>query len=358
MTPIRVIFDGHHIGRQQTGNETYARELARALAEREDIELILTVDRARRHAARGLSPAVLRTLPANPIGRLAAFPLLARQLGAQLVHTMYYLPPGSTRRTIVSVHDVSFERFPEFFSRAQRAKNRVFVGDAVRRAAGICTLTNHSKAEIVEVYGVNPERIHVVPCGVAGSFSERPTGPRTATRDALRLLAVGSLQPRKNLLRLVSAVRSLASMRPVHLSLIGPEGYQADEIRAAMGPDAPVKFLGYVSEARLVEAYRDADVFVYPSIYEGFGLPVIEAMACGTPVVTSTGGSLPEVAGSAAIIVDPYDPGSIADGIARAADDEQLRSRLIDAGRARAGEFTWPAAAAAAAAAYRRILAS
>lgn len=356
MNRIRVIFDGHHIGRQQTGNETYAREMARAVADRDDIELILTVDRGRMEAARGLPSTSTRELPRNPIGRLAALPLLAYQCHADLIHTMFYMTPGMSRRTVVSVHDVSYERFPEFFSRGERLKNRLLIGDAIRRAGAICTLTNHAKSEIVDVYGVDPERINVVPCGVAPAFLDAASAPRPERDGRLRLLAVGSLQPRKNIPRLVAAVRSLASQRPVQLSLIGPEGYQAREIRDLVGRDAVVEFLGYVSESRLIEAYRSADVFVYPSVYEGFGLPVIEAMACGTPVLTSTGGSLPEVAGSAALLVDPLDPVAIADGIVRLADDEGLRSHLVQEGLARARHFTWPAAAVALSDVYRTLL--
>lgn len=356
MTPIRVIFDGHHIGRQQTGNETYARELARALTSRDEIELILAVDRGRLAEARGLRTLSTREVPRNPFARLAALSLLAYQRHANLIHTMYYRAPASSRRTVVSVHDVSYERFPEFFSRRERIKNRLLIGDAIRRAGAICTLTNHSKSEIVDVYGVDAERIFVVPCGVSRLFLDAANTPRPDRDERLRLLAVGSLQPRKNIPRLVAAVRSLATHRQVHLSLIGPEGYQARQITDLAGKDATVEFLGYVSEARLVEAYRRADVFVYPSVYEGFGLPVIEAMACGTPVLTSTGGSLPEVAGSAALLVDPEDPTAIADGISRLADDEGLRSRLVEEGLARAGHFTWPAAAFALVEAYKSIL--
>lgn len=344
------------MGRQQTGNETYAREIAKSLASRDDIELVVTVDRDRPQAALDLPDIATRELPRNPIGRLVALPLIARRYRADLLHTMYYLPPGPVRHTIVSVHDVSFVRFPEFFSLGERLKNRLLVGDAIRRAGAITTLTSHAKAEIVDVFGVDPGRVFVVPCGVAPAFFEADPDHRRPPGDELRLLAVGSLQPRKNIQRLVAAVRSLASQRPVLLSLIGPEGYQAQEIRKSIGQEVAVQFLGYVSEQRLIDAYQSADVFVYPSVYEGFGLPVIEAMACGTPVVASTGGSLPEVAGGAAVLVDPLDERAIAEGIQSVADDLALRTRLIRDGLDRARHFTWPAAARALADVYRLVV--
>lgn len=355
MAPLRVVFDGHHIGRNQTGNETYARGLAAALGARNGVELILGVDRQRMRDSPTGPRITVAALPSNPVGRLAMISLLARRHHADVVQTIYYLPPGRADRTMVAVHDVSYERFPEFFSRRERVKNRLLIGDAVRRAGGILTLTDHAKTEILAVYGVDPSRIHVVPCGVDPAFFHsnpvaRPIG------DPLRLLAVGSLQPRKNLERLVEAVRELGATRSVHLSLIGPEGFRSQEIRAAVGGVAGLEFLGYVSTARLIDAYRAADIFVYPSIYEGFGLPLIEAMASGTPVVTSTGGSIPEVAGAAAVLVDPLDPSALAAAIRRVADDEALRSELVELGQARARTYTWANAAEAAVAAYQTVL--
>jgi glycosyltransferase involved in cell wall biosynthesis len=155
------------------------------------------------------------------------------------------------------------------------------------------------------------------------------------------VLAVGTLQPRKNLIRLVDAVARLSRDMPVVLRVVGPDGYQAAQIRERLGRSVQVEIAGYVSEDELAAEYRNADVFVYPSLYEGFGLPVVEAMASGTPVVTSGAGSLREVAGEAALIVDPLDVEAIAEAIARIASDRELRASLRTRGLARAAEFTW-----------------
>jgi hypothetical protein len=175
---MRVIFDGHHIGRHQTGNETYARGLAGALGARDDIDLTVAVDRGRSGDVQGLPISSIRELPRNAFGRLASLPILARQRHADLIHTIYYRPLGPAGRSVVSVHDVSYERFPEFFSRVERLKNRILVGDAIRRASAICTLTNHAKSEIVDIYRVDPDRVFVVPCGVAPVFLEAAAQPR------------------------------------------------------------------------------------------------------------------------------------------------------------------------------------
>jgi glycosyltransferase involved in cell wall biosynthesis len=161
----------------------------------------------------------------------------------------------------------------------------------------------------------------------------------------LRLLAVGNLQPRKNLIRLLSTVRRIATIRPVYLRVVGPDGYQAARIRAMLSQSAEVDVVGYVAEDDLVDEYRRADIFVYPSIYEGFGLPVLEAMACGVPVVTTTGGALPEVAGDAALLVDPLDEVAMANAILSIADDLALRRSLQLKGLARARLFSWSDAA-------------
>jgi glycosyltransferase involved in cell wall biosynthesis len=209
---------------------------------------------------------------------------------------------------------------------------------------------------MIELYGLDAERVAVVPGGVARIFLADPgPPPRRAPDDRLRILAVGTLQPRKNLLRLLDAVALVAEHRPVLLRVVGPGGHQAGEIRARLGTRADVELVGYVTEEELASEYRAADVFAYPSIYEGFGLPVIEAMACGTPVMTSTGGSLPEVAGDAALIVDPYDVPGMAQAIERLADDAALRQTLRSSGRLRAAAFSWEAAAAKLVDVYERV---
>jgi glycosyltransferase involved in cell wall biosynthesis len=170
------------------------------------------------------------------------------------------------------------------------------------------------------------------------------------------LLAVGTLQPRKNLLRLLEAIRLLSADLRIELRLVGPAGYQADVIRKRVAGRAAVEFVGYIPDEGLAEEYRRADMLVYPSIYEGFGLPVLEAMACGTPVVTSTGGSLPEVAGDAALVIDPFDVPALAGAIRQIAEDQSVAAGLRARGLARAAVFTWERTASLQAALYRDLV--
>ena len=166
--------------------------------------------------------------------------------------------------------------------------------------------------------------------------SSLPIGDRP-----VRVLALGTLQPRKNLTRLIAAVRTASSSRPIHLRVVGPDGYQAETIHQLLDGTAEVEIAGYVTDDALVDEYGRADMLVYPSLYEGFGLPVVEAMACGLPVITSTGGSLPEIAGDAALIVDPLDERAIAEAILRLSGDDGLRCELSRKGRTRAQRFSW-----------------
>jgi glycosyltransferase involved in cell wall biosynthesis len=352
---MRILLDAHHIGSGQTGNETYVRELLHALRGFPQLELVAAVDGSPRDAA--LDPPVrMRQVPHNGWLRLVALSLVGRAEAVDLVHSIYYRVPFAGRPTVVSIHDVSYERFPEFFSRRERRKNQLLVRSAARDATMVVTLSEHARSEMIELYGLDAERVAVVPGGVARIFLADPGPPPSRPPDdRLRILAVGTLQPRKNLLRLLDAVALVAEHRPVLLRVVGPGGHQAGGIRARLGTRADVELVGYVTEEELASEYRAADVFAYPSIYEGFGLPVIEAMACGTPVMTSTGGSLPEVAGDAALIVEPYDVPGMAQAIERLADDAALRETLRSSGRLRAAAFSWEAAAAKLVDVYERV---
>jgi glycosyltransferase involved in cell wall biosynthesis len=349
-----VLFDAHQIGTGQAGNETYARELLGALRGCAELEVLALAHRGTRDAVLG-APVRVRRVPRNGWLRLVSMGILGRRRDVDVVHSMYYQPPLTGRPTVVSIHDVSFERFPEFFSRRQLVKNRLLIREAARRASMVVTISHHARREIVELYGVDPDRVAVVPGGVARAFLAATSAENyRAAGDPLRILSVGTLEPRKNLLRLIEAVDRVRRNRPVQLRVVGPAGHQAREIRARLGERSDVQLLGYVSERALVDEYRSADIFAYPSVYEGFGLPVVEAMACGTPVMTSSGGSLPEVAGDAALVVNPNDVDGMAAALDRLGSDESLRQELRRRGLARAAEFSWEASARELAEVYRR----
>ena len=238
--------------------------------------------------------------------------------------TTFRGPVGGRTPTVLTVHDLAILRHPESLPPWHRLYGRAGLAKVVRAAEAVVAVSEFTKAEVVELLGVPAERIRVVGNGVDPVFT--PDGSRA---EGDYLLAVATLEPRKNLGRVVEASR----IAGVELRVVGARGWG--------GVDVP-GWVGEIPDDELAALYRGARCVVYASLYEGFGLPVLEAMASGAPVVTSRGGALEETAGGAAVLVDASDPESIAQGITEAA---ARRDELVRRGHARAGEFTWPRAA-------------
>lgn len=260
----------------------------------------------------------------------------------------FVLPPTlPTTRTLLTVHDLSFLRYPEHFvPKLVRYLARV-VPDSVRRADRILADSEATRTDLIELLGTPPEKVEVLYSGVDARFGLQPEeGERERLRaryglDRPYVLAVGTLQPRKNYVRLIRAFVRLPIDQTV-LVIAGGRGWLYEEVlqEAARFPDR-VRVLGFVEDADLPALYRGASLFVMPSFYEGFGLPVLEAMACGVPVVCSRASSLPEVAGDAALLIDPHDEEGLAEAIQRALGDEGLRAQMRERGLARSAVFTW-----------------
>jgi glycosyltransferase involved in cell wall biosynthesis len=277
----------------------------------------------------------------------------------------FTLPPLARARSLLTVHDLSFLRHPESAHPAQRAYLVQAVPRSVARADHVLADSQNTKTDLVELLGVPPTRVTVVYPGIEPRF-QRMTDPELLAGVRARyhlpdrfILHVGTLQPRKNLVRLIEAFHQLigtttegrrlkSETSHLKLVLVGEKGWLYQEIFNAVqrpGLAENVMFLGFVDDADLPAIYSLAELFVFPSLYEGFGLPVLEAMACGCPVVCSNASSLPEVAGDAALLVPPTDVDALTDAMAQVPGDAALRSRLIEAGYAQASRFTWEAAA-------------
>ena len=258
--------------------------------------------------------------------------------------------------TVVTVHDLAFLATPEAFHASKRRYLALMTRRSVRRARRVIAVSAHTKGDLVRHFGVQPEKITVIPNAVETRF--RP--PESAAEvEAFKtthglpdrfILFVGTLEPRKNLRRLIKAFEIIARDDPaIHLAIVGASGWLNSDLAPlvrARGLATRVTFAGYISDEELPRWYQAASVFCYPSLYEGFGLPVLEAMACGTPVVTAATSSLPEVAGGAAILVDPTDTHAIAAGIDDLLGDPARRETLRAAGLARARAFSWERTAA------------
>jgi glycosyltransferase involved in cell wall biosynthesis len=280
------------------------------------------------------------------------WPAVERATGAvDVCHATALVPAPTRAPLVVTVHDLAFVRNPSAFSRhGVRVMRRSLARIGERAAAVLCP--SEATMDDLEVAGIGRDRLRMVPLGVDAAPASPDAVDAVRRRFALPpefVLFVGTLEPRKNLIRLAEAVDRLDA--PLPLVVAGAEGWggTAVELGAA---GAHVRFLGFVPPSELAGLYAAASVFAYPSEWEGFGLPVAEAMAQGTPVVTSRGTSTAEVAGAAAVLVDPFDVDDIAGGLATALAG---RDRLRAAGFARAGELTWDAAAAATCAVYAEV---
>jgi glycosyltransferase involved in cell wall biosynthesis len=298
----------------RAGTARHVRGLLTALRSRPGLELELFS-----FGGPGRASSVLRDALWYPL----ALPRRAR--GLDVLHCTTFRGPVRPRTpSVLTVHDLAILRYPEVFPRWHRLYGRVGLRKVLRAADAVVAVSEFTKQEIAALAGVPRERIRVVPNGVDALFA--PDGP---SAEGSYVLAVATLEPRKNLGRVVEAAR----LAGVELRVVGARGWGGVEVSG---------WVGEVTDAELAELYRGARCVLYPSVYEGFGLPVLEAMACGTPVVTSRGTATEEVAAGAAVLVDPLDVEAIADGIEQA---ERRRAELVPLGLARAGEFTWERAA-------------
>jgi glycosyltransferase involved in cell wall biosynthesis len=343
-----VTIDADVLGRQRTGDESYVANLLRELPAHADDFRLAAVTRRPELVPDGVE-AVSLDARSQPLRMGLRLPLLLRQLRPALAHFLHVVPPGWRGPAVLTVQDLSFERFPELMSRADRFYFHTFVPRSARAADRVLTGSEWTKRDLVERYGVRPERIVITPYGVDPVF--RPDGPRR--EGGLYALFVGALQQRKEPdLALLALARLDTGVR---LVFAGPDrGLEGDLRRRAkeLGLDERVEFAGHVPRDELAALYRGALSLVFPSRYEGFGLPVLEAMASGTPVVATRSSSIPEVAGDAAVLVEP-DPDALAAGIERAAAE---RERLAAAGIERAAQFSWAETARRTAEVYRELL--
>lgn len=370
---MHIAIDAHTVGTGLAGNETYVTNLIEALAEIDTenrYTLYVTKKEAvERFARRWPHVQVRRTLPHSPLVRVP-LTLVAelRRRPVDLLHVQFTAPPLTACPVVATIHDLSFEHLPETFNRRSRLQLRLTVRRTARRAAHVLASSHFSRAQIMSSYGLPADRVSVTHLAAAPELTPvTDTGELQRVRERYHitgqyLLAVGSLQPRKNLVRLINAYSALCRERGADncpaLVLVGKRGWLYDDIlhAAAASPvQQRITFTGYVPAGDLAALYSGALGFVYPSFYEGFGLPPLEAMQCGAPVLVGDRTSLPEVVGSAGLTVDPFDERAIAGGLARIVGDAQLRDELRRRGLARAKEFTWTATARRTLSVYEQV---
>jgi glycosyltransferase involved in cell wall biosynthesis len=366
---MRFAVDAHAIGRNLTGNETYIRSLLRAFAE---------VDGDSEFYAYVSEPAAAEWIPErfnvshvsrNPFRRLGwDLARASRADKVDLLHVQYTAPLFSDIPTVVTVHDVSYIECPEYFELARRAQLRYTVGRTVERAARIVTVSEFSRQSILKAYDVAPNIVKVIPNAANPAFRIVNRDKALASaREKLGFAApfifsCGDLQPRKNQIGLIEAFARMLQAHPKlphHLVLTGKETWFAPKVREAArtsGFGDRIHFTGFVPERRLLHLYNACDLFVFPSFYEGFGLPILEAMACGRAVACSDTSAMPEVADGAGVLFDPTQPEQIARAMSDILLEPAMRGRLERLGAERATFFNWQVSARATLDVYRDVV--
>ncbi|HVG31487.1 MAG TPA: glycosyltransferase family 1 protein [Pyrinomonadaceae bacterium] len=356
---MHIAIDAHSVGAGLAGNESYIANLIEALAAI-DTANRYTLYVTRREAVERFSDrwphvTVRLTLPHTPLVRIPlTLSAELRRRPVDLLHVQYTAPPLAPCAVVATIHDLSFEHLPETFNRRSRAQLRLTVRRTARLAHQVIAPSEYSRRDLLETYHLPRERVQVTPLAAAPCFMPVPDEEqrrRTKEHYGIKgeyILAVGSIQPRKNLVTLIESYRDLRAARPQaklpQLVLVGKRGWLYGETFDAVNRhsiDGDIRFTGYVRETDLPALYTDALCFVYPSYFEGFGLPVLEAMACGAPVVAGNRTSLPEVLGDAGLLFDPFDTSALTAMLARVIDDGKLRRSLRTRGLERASLFNW-----------------
>lgn len=354
------------------GPRTVAYHLIEQLAQLDnDHEYIILTDKAEAFDHMDQLEVIelpLRSRSFVPYWEYVAVPAALRRSHADLYHnTRAVIPWRCPCRSIMSIYDLAPFVFPDTFTKRQRLYLQWTTKDGIRRADFIFTISDYSRTDIINRMHVAPEKIRTIYLGVTDRFHviKDPTRLTTFRErhhiDAPILLYLGTVQPRKNVDTIIRSFAQLKRARriPHHLYIVGREGWLTHGLKDLVhqeGVQDAVVFTGAVPDEEVPLFYNAADIFISPSSYEGFGLNILEAMACGTPVVTTAVSSIPEVTGDAALTVEPRDVQGTVDAVARLIDDPDLKALCIERGLARAKLFTWKAAAVQIAKMYQEQL--
>lgn len=363
---LHVLLDGHMLGEQEGGNETYVAGLVEGFGH---LELSkshkMTVLCGPRYDS---SIRQAHNLHFKRLGNVSnlkrifrIMSKLCQELDPDLVHVTYNASPFLTCPIIVTVHDVIHRLYPQYFSPRVRLLLSTLLPLTMMKAKAIVTVSQTSKEDIESFYPFTRGKIHVTPEAPGPIVNIRPNyeACKKHTLDQSFILSVGTVQPRKNIARLIQAyIKARAQgSTTARLLIVGRAAWQHSniyQIARQSGYSKDIVFTGYLPDDTLAALYHRCEVFVYPSLYEGFGLPVLEAMACGAPVITSNCSSLPEVAGDAAVLVDPHSVEEIRIAVGQVVNNQELRQSLCQKGKHRAESFTWAKTAALTLAVYEQ----
>ncbi|HIP33252.1 MAG TPA: glycosyltransferase family 1 protein [Bacteroidia bacterium] len=332
-----IAINSRFLTQKITGTQRYAIEISKQISKLlEDKMFIAPRNIIHKNIACDLQVKIVGKLTSH-LWEQIELPIYLKKQGNPLLINLVNTAPLFYRNQIVTIHDLAFLRYPKWFSKKFYYFYRFLIPKTAKSARKIITVSEFSKNEIISMLNISEKKVEVVYNAVSENFKYNPS-----IKKENYILAVSSLDPRKNFKNLMLAFKEL-NLRNYRLVIVGSENkvFSNVKIKNLIKEIPNVEFTGYVSDDRLVKLYQKAKLFVYPSLYEGFGLPPLEAMACGTPVVVSNVASLPEVCGDAAYYVNPYDVKNIARGIETVLKDEILQKELIQRGLERVKLFSW-----------------
>jgi glycosyltransferase involved in cell wall biosynthesis len=348
---VRIAIDSTPLLGARTGVATMVESLVTGLAACDETQVVAYAVSGRMGLDGTVPPHVktarsrLPALAALWCWERADVPRIEHWTGpVDIVHGTNFVGPPAQSPVVVTVHDLTFLHFPEMCTPATARYPRL-IRRALARGASLHVPSDFVRDEVVDAFGIEPSRVTSIHHGLTAVAPGDPVRARQRVGAAEYILAIGTVEPRKNLPVLVRAFDALAASRDeLVLVVAGPPGWGADAFTTAVhGARAASRIhrLGYVSSEERADLLAGATVFAYPSVYEGFGFPPLEAMAAGVPVIAGAAGALPEVLGDAALLLDPHDADALSDAVARVLDDPQLREQLVTRGRERAAGYRW-----------------
>ncbi|MCX6358744.1 MAG: glycosyltransferase family 1 protein [Armatimonadetes bacterium] len=371
---MRIGIDGRVLSGRYTGDRTYWRNLLRSFVEAmaegwpEQHEFVVYTRLPIPAGELPEAPCLTqRCLPASNdrLWTMLTFPRALRQDNIDLAHTQYTIPMSRPCKMVTTVHDISFRLYPEWFPRKHRMLMNLTVPPSMRHADAVITVSESSQRDILRVFGFATDKVVAIPLAAGPEYQP---GDREVARAAAAtlgvtkpyIISVGVLQPRKNVPLLVEAfARAIRQAGKTHqLLLVGKKGWQServDRLISRLDLNDSVALAGYVPDEALPDLYRAADAMAFTSLYEGFGLPPLEAMACGTPTLVSEAPAMPEVAGNGAWVLPAMDAAAWGDALASVMASQDLRDKLSAAGLSRAAELTWSETGASTLSLYEEV---
>lgn len=364
----RVGIDGHMIGDRSGGNESFYSNILRQMDfAGTDIEPVLFLKNGADASPFEDGFEIVRFESDSAFFRnFFELPRLCRKYRLDLLHTQYFIPFGRPCPVVCTIHDICFEHYSDIFSRKEYLRQKLLIPYAAKHSEKVFTVSEFSKKDIMSNYHLPEEKLTVVYNAVSDSFrhlnAEELNGKelrdRFETGEEDYLLCVGNLQPRKNLQRLIKSYRKFRaeSDAKIKLVIVGKKAWLYDSILKEALQDKDIILTDYVSENDLVRLYNCAKAFIYPSYFEGFGIPPLEALACGVPVAVADNTSLPEVVGEAGVYFNPFDEDEISEAIGKVINDTDIREKILSKADENVSRFSWAASAQKIIDTYREIL--